>query len=126
MNILSLLNEGAEYDRVRRNSSAHANEVIDKTIESNIRRFSKSSPEEITERIRELDREWDIERILETMAPSFALFFIFMGATSHHWYSFIFKFMSCFVLTFLLIHAIQGWCPPIPVLRNFGIRTRSE
>jgi hypothetical protein len=24
------------------------------------------------------------------------------------------------------MHAVQGWCPPVPVLRKMGIRTRSE
>lgn len=27
---------------------------------------------------------------------------------------------------FLLMHAVQGWCPPIPVLRRFGVRTTFE
>ena len=30
------------------------------------------------------------------------------------------------VLSFLLLHAIQGWCPPVPVLRRLGVRTREE
>ena len=34
--------------------------------------------------------------------------------------------LSGAVLGFLLQHAINGWCPPIPLLRRFGIRTRSE
>jgi hypothetical protein len=25
-----------------------------------------------------------------------------------------------------LQHAVQGWCPPIPVLRRFGFRTADE
>jgi hypothetical protein len=28
--------------------------------------------------------------------------------------------------TFLLQYAIQGWCPPIYLLRRFGFRTRQE
>jgi hypothetical protein len=27
---------------------------------------------------------------------------------------------------FLLQHAVQGWCPPIPVLRRLGFRTSFE
>ena len=27
---------------------------------------------------------------------------------------------------FLLQHAIQGWCPPLPVFRKLGFRTRAE
>jgi len=30
------------------------------------------------------------------------------------------------VTAFLLQHAIQGWCPPIPILRRFGFRTADE
>jgi hypothetical protein len=30
------------------------------------------------------------------------------------------------VLTFLFQHAVQGWCPPLPVLRRLGVRTRKE
>jgi hypothetical protein len=27
---------------------------------------------------------------------------------------------------FLLLHGVQGWRPPVPVLRRIGVRTRSE
>jgi hypothetical protein len=30
------------------------------------------------------------------------------------------------VLSFLLQHALQGWCPPLPILRRMGVRTRGE
>jgi hypothetical protein len=30
------------------------------------------------------------------------------------------------VLSFLPLHAIEGWCPPVPILRRLGIRTREE
>jgi hypothetical protein len=29
-------------------------------------------------------------------------------------------------LPFLLLHGVKGWCPPLPVLRRLGIRTRDE
>ena len=35
-------------------------------------------------------------------------------------------FLTFFVLGFLFQHAIQGWCPPVPVLRRFGVRTAAE
>lgn len=31
-----------------------------------------------------------------------------------------------FVAGFLLQHAVQGWCPPLPVLRRLGFRTQPE
>jgi len=30
------------------------------------------------------------------------------------------------VSAFLLQHAIQGWCPPVPILRRLGFRTADE
>ena len=30
------------------------------------------------------------------------------------------------VAAFLLQHALQGWCPPLPVFRWYGVRTQSE
>lgn len=30
------------------------------------------------------------------------------------------------VAAFLLQHALQGWCPPLPVLRALGVRTAEE
>ena len=30
------------------------------------------------------------------------------------------------VATFLLQHAVQGWCPPVPVFRRLGFRTQPE
>jgi hypothetical protein len=30
------------------------------------------------------------------------------------------------VTGFLLQHALQGWCPPLPVLRRLGVRTARE
>ena len=30
------------------------------------------------------------------------------------------------VAGFLLQHAVQGWCPPVPVFRRLGFRTANE
>jgi hypothetical protein len=30
------------------------------------------------------------------------------------------------VSSFLLMHAMKGWCPPVPLLRRLGVRTRFE
>ena len=34
--------------------------------------------------------------------------------------------LSGTVLGFLLLHATRGWCPPLPLLRAAGVRTRGE
>ncbi|CAN5323809.1 hypothetical protein BH23VER1_BH23VER1_13700 [soil metagenome] len=30
------------------------------------------------------------------------------------------------VTAFLLQHAVQGWCPPLPLIRRLGVRTQRE
>jgi hypothetical protein len=30
------------------------------------------------------------------------------------------------VLAFFFQHSVQGWCPPLPILRHLKIRTRQE
>lgn len=111
-----------EGDRVRANTVPEVNRRIDEQIERNIRHYSGQTKEEIYRRIRELDQEWDFERVLETMASSVSLTGVVLGSTvNRRWY-----LLPTAVLSFLLLHAIQGWCPPLPILRGLGIRTREE
>ena len=76
----------------------------------------------ISERIHELDEEWDIERVLEANAAGVSLAGVAMGLTTHR----IFYLLPGIVAAFLMQHAIQGWCPPIGVFRSLGFRTSSE
>lgn len=56
------------------------------------------------------------------MAPSFTLLGLGLGLTlSNKW-----LLLPLVVQSFFLQHAVQGWCPPLPVLRRFGIRTMAE
>jgi hypothetical protein len=84
--------------------------------------YFASHPEEIEERLRELDREWDIERMLETNASSLAFIGIVLGARAdRRW-----LLLPAMVTAFLFQHAVQGWCPPLPLLRRLGFRTVYE
>jgi hypothetical protein len=108
--------------RVRENTSDDANQNIDQKVINNITRYSNRSSEEITERLEKLQKEWDIERILEVNASSLVLASLVFGILGKR---------KWFILTgvvggFLLQHGIQGWCPPLPVFRALGIRTRRE
>lgn len=66
------------------------------------------------DRIGGLDREWDIERVLEINASSLALTGLVLGATvAKKWLT-----LPAIGLPLLLRHALQGWCPPLPLLRG--------
>ena len=65
--------ETANPDRVRAHTDPDTNRSIDEETARRVARYAQSSPSEITPRIEELDREWDIERVLETNASALAL-----------------------------------------------------
>ena len=65
---------------------------------------------------------WDIERTLEANASLVALIGLGLGAFVHR----RFYLLPAVVAGFLLQHALQGWCPPLPVFRRLGVRTARE
>ncbi|SRR5579871_2865921 len=108
--------------RVARNTVEPINAEIRRRTEATIARVAAAGPSAIDRRLAELDEEWDIERYVETLAPSLTLMGMTLGLTvNRKW--FILPFV---VQAFFLQHALQGWCPPIPVLRRLGVRTAAE
>ena len=108
--------------RVARNTSEHMNEQIRRQTEENVARAAAAGADAIDRRLEELEREWDIERILEANAASLALVGLGLGAfVDRRWFV-----LPAVVAGFLLQHAIQGWCPPVPLFRRLGVRTQTE
>jgi hypothetical protein len=109
-------------DRVQANTAEEINSHIQQWTKHNVSRYAQAGPAAIDRRLAELDAEWDIERYLETMAPSFTLAGLLLGITiNRKW-----LLLPIVVQSFFLQHALQGWCPPIPVLRRLGVRTADE
>jgi hypothetical protein len=95
---------------------------IDRQIEESVRYRSTQPEWAISRRIEELDREWSIERWLETNASAIAFTGTVLGLTvNKKWFA-----VPLIVTGFLFQHAIQGWCPPLPIFRRQGVRTRAE
>jgi hypothetical protein len=111
-----------ETERVRRHTSPVLNAQIDERILHTLRLYSGKPRDLITARLNELDDEWDVERVLETNASTLALTGVALSiAVNRKW-----LLLTAGVLGFLFQHGTQGWCPPLPVLRRLGIRTRDE
>ncbi len=111
-----------ETDRVRLHTAPEILEKIDREIEDRIQFYATQSIGAISFRIEELEHEWDIERIIETNASGLAFTGLALGITiNKKW-----LWLTGGVLAFLFQHAVQGWSPPIPILRRAGIRTRGE
>ena len=109
-------------ERVSSNTSPDINAWIWRQTEEQMRQVASAGRDAIERRLQELDEEWDIERYVETLAPTFTLLGLTLGLTrDRRW-----LLLPFVVQTFFLQHALQGWCPPIPVLRRLGIRTMQE
>jgi hypothetical protein len=115
-------NATAKTDRVRRHTSQEMLDEIDERIAQTIRFYATQPDSVIRQRIEELDREWDMERRLETNASVAVVATTVLGLTvSKKWF-----LLTAAVGAFLFQHAVSGWCPPMPILRRLGARTRKE
>ncbi len=115
-------NSQLEQDRVRRQTSDSAAEAIDEKTRRHIRLYGVQPRHELDRRIAEVERERDMEEVLETNASILALSGAILGTTVNK----NFFLITGTVLGFLTQHAITGWCPPVPIFRRIGVRTRAE
>jgi hypothetical protein len=108
-------------DRVVTHTSDAALTRIHEEMQQRVEYLS-AHPHEIPRRLEELDREWDIERCLATGSATFTLTGLLLGTTvDRRW-----LWLSAIVQGFFVQHALQGWCPPLPVFRALGVRTAGE
>lgn len=111
-----------ETDRVRRSTAPEVNQRIDEEIRDTVRRYANAPAALISQRIGALETEWDVERVLEANASTLGLAGVFLGLAGQRRG----LLLTAIVLGFLLTHATKGWCPPLPLLRRLGVRTRRE
>jgi len=117
------LNEAdASPDRVRAHSDGLQNQRIDEHTQQCLERHAATDRETISRHIEALDREWDVERYLQMNAGLVSLSGVVLGAFASR----RFLVLPAAVFGFFLQHATQGWCPPLPVFRRMGVRTRRE
>jgi len=108
--------------RVPEQTAEHINDQIRRQTKENVARVAAQGPAAIGRRLAELDREWDIERTLEANAATAVLVGTTLGAAVDR----RFFALPAIVAGSLLQHAVQGWCPPLPLFRRAGFRTASE
>jgi hypothetical protein len=113
--------DAIKSDRVFQHSPAKVNEKIIRQIEMSVSYYSGHS-DKIESRLDELNKEWDIERLLETSASVLSLFGLIIGIFGKRSW----LMLPLVVTGFLLQHALKGWCPPIELFRRIGFRTKEE
>lgn len=109
--------------RVERQTASHLNREIQREAEARIAALQNDDREElITQHLKALDREWDVERTLQTNFAALSLVGLSLSRlVSRRWLG-----LAVGVPAFMLQHALQGWCPPLAVLRRLHFRTAKE
>lgn len=107
--------------RVPDQTDPKVNDRIRRHMQIRVEYYSRH-PELIDQRLRELDEEWDVERALETGSAALSLAGLALGIMGRRkWF-----LLPLVVQGFFMQHALQGWCPPLPLLRSMGFRTVAE
>ena len=112
-----------ELDPVREHSLKRVTRRLDHERDERLVAAVEASPSDIADRLRRLDKEWDIERVLEANAATLslvALLAVLRKPTRRR------VAVAGIVPAFLLQHAVSGWCPPIELFRVLGRRSRNE
>jgi hypothetical protein len=112
----------APADRVRAHSNPQQNQRTDAQTQQCLERHATGDREAISRHVDALDREWDVERYLQMNAGIVSLSGVVLGAMVSR----RFLVLPAVVFGFFFQHATQGWCPPLPVFRKMGVRTRRE
>jgi len=114
-------------DRIREHTSEASNRRIDLQTRAAIAEALESR-ERIQARLAELDREFNVDRvlmlnfaILSSVNASLAMRSLRRRGRLGGWGLVFFS-----QLGFLAYHAIWGWCPPLPVFRRLGFRSSRE
>lgn len=112
----------ATEERIQQHTPEDINKKIQNKIQQNIDYYKGRDRREIQERIEELNKEWDTERVLEANASTLVVIGSVLGFfVNKKW-----NLLPGIVGAFLFQHAIQGWCPPLTVIRQLEVRTASE
>ena len=108
-------------ERVAQHTTDQSEKAIRRQAEVSIAYYMEH-PEQIERRLEELDEEWDVERTLQLNSSALSLLGLSLGIIgSRKW-----LLLPLAVQGFFLQHGLQGWCPPLPILRRLGIRTQAE
>jgi hypothetical protein len=111
-----------EPDRVRRYTTTNRLAKLDQAMARRVGVYASQPEEVISERIDELYREWSIERYLQINVAAVGLTTAALAVGKHRNWGFV----TAAGLAFFLFHAVEGFDPPLPLMRKAGIRSRAE
>jgi hypothetical protein len=110
-----------EHDRVRMHTAEEVLRRIDEQTTAQLVHHASATPEAVNRRLDELDREWDTDRAIELEASLMGLFGLALGVVRPALLTF-----PMFVGSAVLMHALTGRYPLLPLFRHLGLRTARE
>jgi hypothetical protein len=119
---MSAVTHGSVLDRVRANTWPDVNDRLDIDVQLRLRDAAGWSPDELTWRLAQVDREWTFDRALEAEAALMGLLGLALGVAVDR----RLLVLPGFVSAMLVLHATHGWYPWLPIFRRVGLRTRDE
>lgn len=108
--------------KVTETTPDHINQQIELETEARINHYKRQDSQTIKARIAQLDREWDTEKVLKVTMTGIALSSSLLTLTANKKWA----FLSGTACAFMVQYALQGWCPPLSLIRLNGVRTTSE
>lgn len=112
----------AYMDRVRARTSDAVQRRLDMRTEKRLRRVAHGDGPELTSRFEALDREWDTDRTIELEAAATGLLGVVIASRGHG----AWRAVPGVVAGMLMMHAVFGHYPLLPILRRLGVRSARE
>lgn len=108
--------------RVELNTSPALHQQFEEQLRENISPYLNADRATIDRRLAKLDREWNVERFIETEAPLMIGLGIALGLTrGRKWFG-----LSAMAAVMVILHGVQGWYPLLPIFRRLGVRSQNE
>jgi len=108
--------------RMEAATSQRANDRIAQRAVRHVAACAQGDRADIDRRMDSLDREWDVERVIELEAAMTIAGGLLLGLTRRRsWLS-----VSAFAAAMVLLHAAKGSYPLLPLLRRLGVRSAAE
>jgi hypothetical protein len=112
----------ASSDRDRRHTAQWVLQCIDDDTAGRLYEYADAEPQRVAQRLGELEREWDVDRVIELEASAMGLLGLALGALARPG----FLAIPAAVGAAVFAHAATGWYPLLPLFRRLGVRSARE
>jgi hypothetical protein len=112
----------ADRDRVRHHTAAAVVRCIDDETREQLEQYEAADAKSIATRLEALDRQWDTDRAIGLEASTMGLVGVALATLVRR----EFLAVPAMVGAGLVLHALTGRYPLMPVFRRLGLRTSRE